>query len=102
MASFLTLCIQWNLQSSSLKKELNTLKKSGLYPDFQKKVQEVLTQNPLCGVALKEELQGLYRIKLRKDWRIVYAIDTYQKIVIIKSVAPRSDIYSSPSELSKR
>lgn len=51
-----------------------------------------LLANPLLGIKLRGELEGLWRWRVGK-YRIIYTIDHASKIVIFLDVGPRKAIY---------
>jgi mRNA-degrading endonuclease RelE of RelBE toxin-antitoxin system len=90
------------VNDENLKQELKALKKAGIFSDFEKKMKGTLCRNPLGGKRLSNDLKGLYRCKLLKDWRIIYYVDTTQKNVKILSVDNRKSIYNDSSGIKKR
>jgi len=85
-----------------LKKELKKLKASGLFNDFEKVKDNKLKKRPLDGKPLGGKLEGLLRIKLLKDWRIIYQVESLEQVVWIVSVIPRKDAYIDEDELLSR
>jgi len=90
------------VNDENLKQELKVLKKAGIFSSFEKKTTGILRLNPLGGKPLSGDLQGLYRYRLLKDWRIIYYVDTTHKEVKILSVDNRKRIYNDPSDILKR
>jgi mRNA-degrading endonuclease RelE of RelBE toxin-antitoxin system len=87
---------------TSFKKELLAFKKSGLWSEFEKKRDTILKVRPLSGKPLQYELNGFFRVKLLKDWRIIYKVFAETKSVLIVSVSARSESYDDVQELLKR
>ena len=59
------------------------------------KARTYLTKDPLSlGKPLKGMFKGLYRYRFG-DYRIIYAIDRKEKLIIVLRVGDRKDIYKS-------
>ena len=56
-----------------------------------------LSQNPFLGKELQAELSGFRSCKFLR-YRIVYKIDTMEKVVVVWAVGHRRDIYENLSD----
>ena len=71
-----------------------------LHPDLKSRVQAALKsilQDPHSGKALKDELNGLRSLRIRR-FRIVYRISS-DKIIEIIAIGPRKNIYEETFRL---
>lgn len=84
------------------KKEVQAVKNAGYDKQFKEKIEKIIKIRPLSGKPLSLELAGLFRVKLLKDWRIIYSVIPETKHVLIIAVRPRSIAYDDPDELNKR
>jgi mRNA interferase RelE/StbE len=59
--------------------------------------EQDLAKNPRPpGVTkLKGELEGLWRIRIRGNYRLVYGIDDERRVVTIVKVGPRGGVYQA-------
>jgi mRNA interferase RelE/StbE len=48
--------------------------------------------NPLSGKRLHGELDGLFSLRIG-EMRIIYEIDSNQKIIVVHAIGPRGDVY---------
>ena len=48
--------------------------------------------NPLRGKKLKGELEGLLSLRIG-DMRVIYEVDTVQRLLIVHAIGSRGDIY---------
>jgi len=75
----------------------------GLHPQLKKKIRGALqeiTDDPLTGKALKDELHGLWSYRIKKI-RIIYRF-TSKKHIDIVAIGPRKSIYEETYKLLKR
>lgn len=66
-----------------------------LASNYQVKVaglMNLLSENPFLGEKMSGEFQGWYRIKI-PPIRIIYSADLKNKIIIVRAVGHRGDIY---------
>ena len=62
---------------------------------------QLLLQNPESGKALKEELQGLRSLRIKR-YRIIYRIVAADKILEIIALGPRKSIYEETYRILSR
>jgi mRNA interferase RelE/StbE len=62
---------------------------------------QLLLQNPERGKALKEELQGLRSLRIKR-YRIIYRIVAADKILEIIALGPRKSIYEETYRILSR
>jgi mRNA interferase RelE/StbE len=89
--------------TNSARNELKQLAK-GLRDEARRLVRD-LAEEPVPADAVK--LRGFadyYRIRLRRDYRIIYRIHSRQRMVVVSRVRTRQDVYSGLSlkELRQR
>jgi mRNA interferase RelE/StbE len=75
----------------------------GLHPDLKKKVRfglDQILQDPTVGKTLREELEGLWSLRIGR-FRVIYRIDTPQIIEVV-AIGPRKTIYEETLRLIKR
>ena len=53
---------------------------------------EKVKTNPLGGKRLHGELDGLFSLRIG-EMRVVYEIDSNQKIIIVHAIGPRGNVY---------
>lgn len=68
-----------------------------LTPKIKKDAKEALAKNPYIGKELQRELSG-FRSYLFLRYRIVYKINTDDKVVVVWAISHRSDIYENLAE----
>ena len=74
-----------------------------LHPDLKRSVRNALSAlqgNPTLGAPLRNELDGLWRYRVRR-YRIVYGIERASREIRVVAVGPRSTVYEDLAE-SKR
>ena len=66
-----------------------------LHPEIKKHIryalQSILT-DPYCGKALKDDLEGIRSLRIKR-YRIIYKVVTEAKEIEIVAVGPRRNIY---------
>ena len=75
----------------------------GLHPELKKKIRAALleiTDDPLSGKPLKDELHGLWSFRIKKI-RIIYRF-TGKKHIDIIAIGPRKSIYEETYKLLKK
>ncbi len=75
-----------------------------LHPLIKADIQaglQLLLQNPESGKALKEELQGLRSLRIKR-YRIIYRIVAADKILEIIALGPRKSIYEETYRILSR
>ena len=75
----------------------------GLHPELKKKIRAALleiTDDPLSGKPLKDELHGLWSYRIKKI-RIIYRV-TEKKYIDITTIGPRKIIYEETYKLLKK
>ena len=75
----------------------------GLHPELKKKIRAALleiTDDPLSGKPLKDELHGLWSYRIKKI-RIIYRF-TSGKYIDIIAIGPRKIIYEKTYKLLKK
>ena len=75
----------------------------GLHPELKKKIRAALleiTDDPLSGKPLKDELHGLWSFRIKKI-RIIYRF-TSGKYIDIIAIGPRQIIYEETYKLLKK
>jgi mRNA interferase RelE/StbE len=75
----------------------------GLHPELKKKIRAALleiTDDPLSGKPLKDELHGLRSYRIKKI-RIIYRV-TEKKYIDITTIGPRKIIYEETYKLLKK
>ena len=66
-----------------------------LAPGYKTKITgllNLLTDNPFLGEKMSGEFKGWYRIKI-PPLRIIYSADFQNKIIIIRAIGHRGDVY---------
>ena len=75
------------------RKAAKDLKSLGtIYQPRVLKVIEELASNPMMGVKLKGQLEGLYKVKI-PPIRVIYKLDVPNKIVLIVTIGHRQGFY---------
>ncbi|MBI5461882.1 MAG: type II toxin-antitoxin system RelE/ParE family toxin [Gammaproteobacteria bacterium] len=72
----------------------------GLHPQLERKIRsalDALLHDPRCGKALKDELAGLWNLRVGR-FRIVYRIAARDRLEIV-AVGPRDRIYEETYRL---
>ena len=73
-----------------------------LHPEFKQKLRAALADildDPTCGKALKEELEGYWSLRLGRS-RIIYRLG--EGVVEIVAVGPRESIYEEAARQFRR
>lgn len=76
----------------------------GLHPDLKAQVRaglKILIDNPYCGKPLKDELEGLRSLRVKR-FRIIYQLDSKNKAIVIVVIGPRKIIYEETYRLISR
>jgi mRNA interferase RelE/StbE len=75
----------------------------GLHPELKKKIRAALlkiTDDPLSGKPLKDELHGLWSYRIKRI-RIIYRV-TEKKYIDITTIGPRKIIYEETYKFLKK
>jgi len=73
------------------------------HPELKRKLRaalQMILKDPRCGKALREELKGLYSLRVGSI-RIIYAA-TKEDIIEIVTIGPRKNIYEETYRLISR
>ena len=66
-----------------------------LHPEIKKHIRyalEMLIDDPYCGKALKDDLEGIRSLRIKR-YRIIYRVVSKSKQIEIVAVGPRKNIY---------
>ncbi|MBI4059196.1 type II toxin-antitoxin system RelE/ParE family toxin [Candidatus Microgenomates bacterium] len=78
--------------SNRAKKELKKLALN--YKSKVTRIIDLLSENPFLGEKMSGEFKGWYSIKI-PPIRIIYTTDFQNKIIIIRAIGHRGDIYKN-------
>ena len=83
-------------QNSELKRDKKRLQKDSLFSQKIKKYLELLSENPFSpSLSIKKivpKTEQKFRLRVW-DYRVIYSLDTGNKIILVHRIAPRKDIY---------
>ena len=75
-----------------------------LHPDLKKHIRyalELIINDPYCGKALKDDLEGIRSLRIKR-YRIIYRFVNKSKQIEIIAVGPRKNIYEETFRIISR
>ena len=76
----------------------------GLHPEIKIQIRaglKMVLESPYSGKPLKDELEGLRSLRVKR-FRIIYQLDTANKEILILVIGPRKTIYEETYRLISR
>lgn len=75
-----------------------------LHPEIKKHIRyalEMIIDDPHCGKALKDDLEGIRSLRIKR-YRVIYRVVTQLKQIEIIAVGPRKNIYEETFRIISR